>query len=62
MTFHSKTEGSNRDPFAGLIFKNPFNVKGTTSIKMREIDPSHVKETSTCYLLVGDKLNTQSCL
>ena len=36
------------------------HVKGTASIKMREIYPSHVKETSfTCSLMLGDKLNTK---
>ena len=36
------------------------NLKGTASIKICEIHPSHVKET--VLLFVGDKLNTQKLL
>ena len=38
--------------YAQLVFDGESSVKGTASIKMREIDPSHVKETSfTCSLV-----------
>ena len=44
-----------------LLWIKVFNVKGTASITRREIDPSHVKETSfTCSLVIN--LIQKSCL
>ena len=43
---------SSRESHCSFESSSVQNFKGTASIKMREFDPSHVKETSLIYSLV----------